>query len=84
MSTTQSGTQYYIQGSINGPSGFDAFQMVLTNASDQTDASVLALIEAMQNVAWPTGVTCSAQVDKIEQTTVSYNADMTAVPPTFS
>lgn len=83
MSITQSQTQYSIQGGINGPDGFDTFQILLTNASGQTDESVLDFIAAIEGVTWPTGVTCSIQVNKTDQTSVSYNGDLTATPPNF-
>lgn len=83
MSTTQNSIQYVIQGSVNGPTGFDGFEILLSDTSGQTDASVLNFIQAIENVVWPTGVTCSIQVLKVDQTVVSYNGDLTATPPAF-
>lgn len=83
MSSTSTFTLYSIQGNIGSSASTDNITINLTSYSGATDASAIALIEAIQNLAWPEGVTCSLLLLKTATDQINSQADLTAVPPAF-
>lgn len=84
MSSTVSGTNYNftidIEGTALGISG--GFQM--STGSGSNDALALEILQALNGVSWPTGITNPVSVTKVTDTAVVYTADLTSTPPSFT
>lgn len=84
MSTTISGTNYTFtigveQGSLSIDSSFQ-----MSTGSDSNDALALAILQALNGVAWPAGVTNPVTLSKITDTAVVYQGTLTTTPPSFT
>ena len=84
MSSTLENAVYSVQGTIGTPMLADFITVNITSENGATDASAIALLEAIQGVVWPEGITATLILSKTDITQVSTIADMTATPPVFN
>lgn len=84
MSSTISGTNYtFTFGVQQGSLSIDAsFQM--STGSDSNDALALAILQALNSVTWPAGVTNPVTLSKVTDTAVVYQGNLTTNPPSFT
>lgn len=77
-------TQYSISGNIGTGTSQDAFSITISPVSGATDASALALAQAIKDVPWPPGVSCMVAVFKSVQTTATSAGNLSTTPPVFA
>lgn len=84
MSSTGTSTNYQFTFNLDGTSlsingGFEMSTGATTN-----DALALEILQALNGVAWPAGVTKPVSVMKVTDTFVSSTPDLAATPPAFT
>lgn len=84
MSSSTSGTNYHFSLNVEGGTlGIDgAFEM--STGSSSNDALALEILQALNGVSWPAGVTHPVSVTKVTDTAVVYTPDLTTAPPSFT
>ena len=84
MSNTVTGTNYNFtlnvqQGSLSINASFQ-----MSTGSDSDDALALAILQALNGVSWPAGVTNPVSLSKVTDTAVVYQGSLTTTPPSFT
>lgn len=84
MSSTSSSTQYVFTVGTGTPSDTDYGQWVATSQGGMTDAFASQIVEALKALTPPTGVTITATVQKLDDTSTSYTTNYSSSPITFT
>lgn len=84
MSSTGTNTSYQFSFDTEGSSVSINGGFTLYTGASPDDALALAILQALNGVSWPAGVTKAVTVIKVTDTMVSFSPDLTTNPPSFT
>lgn len=83
MSISASRTEYQFSFTIDNGS-INTGSFTLTSQCGFDDATVFAVLDALNGVSWPAGIRAPFSVAKADYNEVSYATDLTTTPPSFT